>query len=124
MTILRYSLLLPLIALSACVLLSAAARPVPTIATFSVVAYDPATGEVGVAVQSRFFAVGSVVPWAQAGVGAVASQAMGNPTLATDLSAWDTSIHSRVPWPASTCRTSIPMLQPESKSRAFPRPRP
>src|SRR5512147_460540 len=50
------------------------------IATFSVVAYDPATGEVGVAVQSRFFAVGSVVPWAKAGVGAVASQAYGNPT--------------------------------------------
>jgi len=50
-----------------------------TIATFSVVAYDPATGEVGVAVQSKFFAVGSVVPFAQAGVGAVATQAQGNP---------------------------------------------
>ena len=80
MTSLRYGLLFPLIALLACVLLSGAARPVPTIATFSVVAYDPSTGEVGVAVQSRFFAVGSVVPWAQAGVGAVASQALGNPT--------------------------------------------
>jgi uncharacterized Ntn-hydrolase superfamily protein len=52
----------------------------PLIATFSVVAFDPSTGEVGVAVQSKFFAVGSVVPWAKAGVGAVASQAMGNPT--------------------------------------------
>lgn len=52
----------------------------PTIATFSVAAYNPATGEVGVAVQSRFFAVGSVVPWARSGVGAVASQAYGNPT--------------------------------------------
>jgi uncharacterized Ntn-hydrolase superfamily protein len=50
-----------------------------TIATFSVVAYDPATGETGVAVQSRFFAVGTVVPWARAGVGAVASQAFGQP---------------------------------------------
>lgn len=50
------------------------------ISTFSVVAYDPGTGEVGVAVQSKFFAVGSVVPYAKAGVGAVASQAYGNPT--------------------------------------------
>ncbi|MEP0815199.1 MAG: DUF1028 domain-containing protein [bacterium] len=53
----------------------------PNIATFSVVAYDPSTGEVGVAVQSKFFAVGSVVPWCRAGVGAVASQAYGNPTF-------------------------------------------
>src|SRR5262245_30832316 len=50
------------------------------IATFSVAAYDPFTGEVGVAVQSRFFAVGVVVPWCESGVGAVASQAFGNPT--------------------------------------------
>ena len=48
------------------------------IATFSIVARDPATGELGVAVASRFFAVGSVVPWARAGVGAVATQAYGN----------------------------------------------
>ena len=51
------------------------------IATFSVVAYNPATGEVGVAVQSKFFAVGSVVPYAKAGVGAIASQAYGNTTF-------------------------------------------
>lgn len=51
------------------------------IATFSVVAYNPATGEVGVAVQSKFFAVGSVVPYAEAGVGAIASQAFGNTTF-------------------------------------------
>jgi uncharacterized Ntn-hydrolase superfamily protein len=43
--------------------------------TFSIVAADPATGEVGVAVQSKYFAVGSVVSWAKAGVGAVATQA-------------------------------------------------
>jgi uncharacterized Ntn-hydrolase superfamily protein len=43
--------------------------------TYSIVARDPATGEMGVAVQSRYFAVGSVVPWAEAGVGAVATQA-------------------------------------------------
>lgn len=46
-----------------------------TVATFSIVAADPETGEVGVAVASRFFAVGSVVPYARAGVGAVATQA-------------------------------------------------
>lgn len=50
--------------------------PVPS--TFSVVAADPTTGEVGVAVASRFFAVGTVVPHARAGVGAVATQAYAN----------------------------------------------
>src|ERR687885_1830751 len=45
--------------------------------TFSIVALDPENGDVGVAVQSRYFAVGAVVPWARAGVGAVATQAAG-----------------------------------------------
>jgi uncharacterized Ntn-hydrolase superfamily protein len=45
--------------------------------TFSICGLDPETGEVGVAVQSRYFAVGSVVSWARAGVGAVATQAAG-----------------------------------------------
>jgi uncharacterized Ntn-hydrolase superfamily protein len=45
--------------------------------TFSIVAADPAVGEVGCTVQSRYFSVGSVVPWAKAGVGAVATQAAG-----------------------------------------------
>ena len=48
------------------------------IATFSIVARDPGRGEIGVGVASRFFAVGSVVPWAKAGVGGVATQAFGN----------------------------------------------
>lgn len=52
----------------------------PTIATFSLVARDPATGDVGVAVASKFLAVGAYVPYARAGVGAVASQAYGNST--------------------------------------------
>ena len=43
--------------------------------TYSIVARDPETGEMGVAVQSHWFAAGSVVPWAEAGVGAVATQA-------------------------------------------------
>jgi len=50
----------------------------PWPATFSIVARDGAAGELGVAVASRFFAVGSVVPWARAGVGAVATQAFAN----------------------------------------------
>lgn len=47
-------------------------------ATFSIVAYDPVTGEVGVAVQSRVFGVGQRVAWARGGVGAVATQANSN----------------------------------------------
>jgi uncharacterized Ntn-hydrolase superfamily protein len=50
----------------------------PLIATFSIVAYDPATGDLGVAVTSKFPAVGNGVPWAKAGVGAVATQAAAN----------------------------------------------
>ncbi len=50
----------------------------PVVATFSIVARDSATGEMGVAVASRFFAVGSVVPWAKADVGAVATQSFAN----------------------------------------------
>jgi uncharacterized Ntn-hydrolase superfamily protein len=45
--------------------------------TFSIVAADPKTGEVGCAVQSKYFAIGAVTPWVRAGVGAVATQAMG-----------------------------------------------
>ncbi len=51
---------------------------VKTVATFSIVAFDSGTEELGVAVQSKFLAVGSIVPWARAGVGAVATQAMAN----------------------------------------------
>src|SRR5215204_7117331 len=48
------------------------------VATFSIVAFDPETDSLGIAVQSKFLAVGSVVPWARAGVGAVATPAMAN----------------------------------------------
>jgi uncharacterized Ntn-hydrolase superfamily protein len=51
-------------------------RPV---ATYSIVARDPETGELGVAVQSHWFSVGSAVPWAEAGVGAVATQSFVDP---------------------------------------------
>jgi uncharacterized Ntn-hydrolase superfamily protein len=43
--------------------------------TFSIVGYDPATGECGIAVASKYFAVGAVVPWAEAGTGCIATQA-------------------------------------------------
>jgi uncharacterized Ntn-hydrolase superfamily protein len=42
---------------------------------YSIVARDPATGDMGVAVQSHWFSVGAIVPWAEARVGAVATQA-------------------------------------------------
>jgi hypothetical protein len=56
-------------------LLSATTAVAKDVATFSIVAVDPKTGEAGVAVASKFFAVGAVVPWAKGGVGAVATQA-------------------------------------------------
>src|SRR5918994_3207116 len=46
--------------------------------TYSIVARDPTTGALGVAVQSHYFSVGSVVPWAEAGVGVVATQSFLN----------------------------------------------
>ena len=52
--------------------------------TFSIVAVDPETGDLGVAVASKFLAVGSVVPWARAGVGAVATQAWANVSYGAD----------------------------------------
>lgn len=48
--------------------------------TFSIVARDPQTGELGIAVQSKFLAVGAVVPWAKAGIGAIATQSWANTT--------------------------------------------
>ena len=63
-------------------LLVAAAAPSPRdplYSTFSIAARDAATGDLGVAVSTRAPAVGSVVPWARAGVGAVATQAWTNP---------------------------------------------
>jgi uncharacterized Ntn-hydrolase superfamily protein len=51
----------------------------PLCHTYSIVARDPLTGQLGVAVQSHYFCVGGVVTWAEAGVGAVASQAMADP---------------------------------------------
>ena len=55
-------------------------NPESSIATFSIVGYDPDNSDLGIAVQSKFFAVGSVVPWAEAGVGAIATQSWANTT--------------------------------------------
>jgi uncharacterized Ntn-hydrolase superfamily protein len=54
-------------------------RPLRPVATYSIVARDSATGEIGVAVQSHWFSVGSLVTWAEAGVGAVATQSFVDP---------------------------------------------
>jgi uncharacterized Ntn-hydrolase superfamily protein len=59
-------------------------RTYPTLSTFSIVAHDPVAQEWGVAVQSKFLAVGAVVPWAQAGVGAVATQSYANVSFGPD----------------------------------------
>lgn len=59
-------------------------NPPPVVATFSIVGFDPATGDLGVAVQSKFFGVGSVVPWAKAKVGAIATQSYANPNYGPD----------------------------------------
>ena len=50
----------------------------PWFSTFSIIAFDPATGELGVGVQSRAFGAGAAVPWIKLGVGAVATQASAN----------------------------------------------
>ncbi len=59
---------------------SPAAPPSPPVHTYSIVARDPTTGELGVAVQSHWFSVGALVPWAEAGVGAVATQSFVDPS--------------------------------------------
>jgi uncharacterized Ntn-hydrolase superfamily protein len=57
-----------------------ASVPLRPVHTFSIVARDARTGEMGVAVQSHWFSVGAVVPWAEAGVGAVATQSFVDPS--------------------------------------------
>ena len=57
-----------------------AVSPLRPVHTFSIVARDPNTGELGVAVQSHWFSVGPIVPWAEAGVGAVATQSFVDPS--------------------------------------------
>src|SRR6516164_3579340 len=56
----------------------------PVVATYSIAACDLDARQWGVATQSKFLAVGSIVPWAEAGVGAIATQAYANPRYGPD----------------------------------------
>jgi len=56
----------------------------PLVSTYSIVARDPDTGEMGVAVQSHWFSVGTIVSWGEAGVGVVATQSFVNPAFGPD----------------------------------------
>lgn len=56
--------------------ITTSASDVRPVATYSIVARDSATGQLGVAVQSHWFSVGPIVPWAEAGVGAIATQSL------------------------------------------------
>ena len=62
--------------LAAAALLAATPLPSIPVTTYSIVARDSLSGEMGVAVQSHYFSVGPIVPWAEAGVGAVATQSL------------------------------------------------
>lgn len=73
-------LLLPVLLSSLAIPVRAGETPRRPVHTYSIVARDAATGELGVAVQSHWFSVGSSVPWAEAGVGAVATQSFTDPT--------------------------------------------
>jgi len=57
----------------------------PRRGTYSLVARDPASGELGAAVQSHWFSVGSIVSWARAGIGAVATQSIAEPAYGPRL---------------------------------------
>jgi uncharacterized Ntn-hydrolase superfamily protein len=72
-------LLIPLAALPLLASAQTDRQPLRPVHTFSIVAWDSVTGELGVAVQSHWFSVGSLVTWAEAGVGAVATQSFVDP---------------------------------------------
>ncbi len=75
----HYSLLL-IAALPLCAALAETRKPLRPVSTYSIVARDPDTGELGAAVQSHWFSVGSIVIWAEPGVGAVATQSFAEPS--------------------------------------------
>src|SRR5688572_29073290 len=58
----------------------AGSSPVRPVSTYSIVARDATTGELGVAVQSHWFSVGPIVPWAESGVGEIATQSFAEPS--------------------------------------------
>jgi uncharacterized Ntn-hydrolase superfamily protein len=97
----------------------------PLAHTYSIVARDPETGEMGVAVESHYFSVGSVVSWAEAGVGVVATQALADPAygkLGLDLmragrSAPDTLAGLVASDPANAVR-QVAMVDAEGRAAA------
>ena len=56
--------------------------------TLSIVAFDPKANELSIAVESKFLSVGAVVPWVQAGIGAIATQPLASTLVAAISSAW------------------------------------
>ena len=76
-----YLITLLLVIIVPCVLPAQTIGGEPLTHTYSIVARDDVTGELGVAVQSHWFSVGSIVSWAEAGVGAIATQSLVNVSL-------------------------------------------
>ncbi len=87
----------------------------PLVHTYSIVARDPATGEMGVAVQSHWFSVGSIVTWAEAGVGAVATQSFVDP--GTGLADWLSSAEVSARQTRSTSSSRPTRNAPAGRSR-------
>ena len=87
--------------------------------TYSIVARDPVTGELGVAVQSHWFSVGSVVAWARPGVGAVATQSVAE--VAHGPNALDRLQHGLDPRADLGCiGHGVIRLDPEERNALFP----
>jgi uncharacterized Ntn-hydrolase superfamily protein len=80
----QFLFVLTCISIMLCPAASAAQRPDRPVHTFSIVARDAQTGEMGVAVQSHWFCVGCIVTWAEAGVGAIATQSFVEPAYGRD----------------------------------------
>ena len=72
-----------------------AETPLRPVSTYSIVALDAETGQLGVAVQSHWFSVGTVVPWAKAGIGAVATQSIAEPSYGPKGTCFDGTGHPR-----------------------------
>jgi len=94
--------------------------------TWSIVARDPASGALGVAVASKFFAVGALVPWVRSGVGAVATQAMVNPMFgphALQLLADGTDAEQALRWlianDAGSAARQLHLVAADGRSAAF-----
>ncbi|HEX9761198.1 MAG TPA: DUF1028 domain-containing protein [Candidatus Acidoferrales bacterium] len=75
----RWALVLGIAAMTCTTVAQTPPQPRRPVATYSIVARDAATGEMGVAVQSHWFSVGPIVAWAEAGVGAIATQSFVDP---------------------------------------------